>query len=91
MVVFRIPNVTDSKHAHYVLDQLGIGYHRVDKEISLERLLVNEDEKFVCLLQKDHDLEIYPLKNTNSVNYFHINYPKLKEVEYHVIRTKRWK
>ena len=93
MVVFRVNGLKSVEQCHNLFGYLGIPIEKVDREFPADnnKVLVGESKKFIALWYKDsEEVEIYGTKNTNSINYYEINYPKLKETESHVIRTKRW-
>jgi len=96
MVIFELKNVIRDRIMH-LMTQLDIGAGEfINKRIDDVQTLVfvNHDFQVVFIRNKDFedfgDLELYGMKNTNSVNYYVRKFPSLANLESHVVRTKRW-
>ena len=95
MIVFNYKQIHDVDACHFVIRNMRIpGEPRctpLQETDKGQTLLVWRDDKFMALFYPaENVMELYPTKNTNSVNYFIARYPELDWDTWHQIKTKRW-
>lgn len=99
MIVFKY-EVMSVKDCHTILNGMKIpGQERhEDPDPENEKpgqskiIGVWEGYEFIAVFYpEDKQMELYPIKNTNSINYFIHRYPELDWDTWKQVRTKRWK
>ncbi len=95
MIVFKY-DVGSVKGCHTILNGMKIpGQERhedPDAEDSDASIIgVWEGNEFIAVFYpEDQQMELYPFKNTNSINFFIHRYPELDWDTWKQVRTKRW-
>lgn len=92
MIVFKY-EVKTVKDCHLILDGMNIPGEKHESEPLDEHgsKIVWKGDKFIGLLHPDSGkMELYPTKNTNSINYFIHRYQDLDWDTWALVKTKRW-
>lgn len=92
MIVFKY-EVSTVDGCHLILDGLNIpGEKHESEELDHQgSRIVWKGDKFVGLFHpKENKMELYPTKNTNSINHFIHRYPDLDWDTWALVKTKRW-
>ena len=92
MIVFKYDaNVQDMTECHEVLKSMEIPGEPDNEIIDENGTVVWKGDKFIGIYYADtKTLELYGIKNTNSVQYYKKRYPMLKWDEAIKVKTKRW-